>query len=305
MKPTAAPRRRPLLFVIGMVPLSVAAAVGLSMVGALTEPNVPRVLPPPDAAPAAFGELAPGIVREEPWTPADIVDEDPWAMFDELDGVAPWRHRLPHARYGRDATLGAYFVEEAVVLTEPAPCYHFARIVRGVGVDLDEPAASRITGQIMAWMDPPYFAGVDPPEGLRSCATSDRSQWGFVIEQVEPVACALPGREVRCFVAAEWRHDFGDRDRWWVNQLVFDAASGDLLADADLHADLDVAGLQALVGEVLCDAGLTCDPVGFDGSQLRPTADSVVVFLSPGDLEGVDDGVQLRIDRDVLPTHPT
>ncbi len=297
--------RRPVLAIIAMLPLAVVAAVVFSMLGALGEPDVPRVLPPPDAGPVEVGELEPGIVREAPWTPSSIIDGDPWALFDDLEGVAPWREHLPRSRYGRDPALGAYFVEEAVVLSDPAPCYHLTRIVRGVGVDLDEPAASRIAGQLMAWLDPAYFAGITPPDGLRDCQTRDRSQWGFAIEQVEPVACDLPDRDVRCFRAADWRHDFGERDTWWVDQLVFDAASGDEIADPELHPGLDVAALHVRLGEVLCDAEITCDPVQWRDGQLRPLAGSLVVALSPSDLHGLDQGVQLRIDRSVLPTRAT
>lgn len=290
---------------LGLLPLALVVAVALSMLGSARAPDVPRVLPPADPDPVERDELAPGIHREQPWTPHAIIAGDPWALFDELEGVAPWHEHLPRSRYGRHEATGAFFVEEAVVQSDPAPCYHLARVVHGVGIDLDEPAASRIAGQIMAWLDPAYFAGVAPPDGLRNCRTRDRSQWGFAIEQVEPVACELPDRDVRCFRAADWRHDFGERDTWWVNQLVFDASSGDELGDADLHPDLDVVALQARITEVMCDAGITCDPVHWRNGQLRPLADSLVVTLSPGDLAGIDQGVELHIDRDVLPTHAT
>lgn len=294
-------RRRPVQAVFGMLPLAVVVALAMSLAGAAREPDVPRVLPPPQAEATRVGQVAPGFVLEDPWTPAVILDGDPWDMFDAEDGVAPWREHLPRVRHGRDPALGAYFVEDAVVLTEPGPCYHLARVVRDVGVDLDEPAGSRISAQIMAWLDPPYFAGVSPPEGLRDCRTRDRSQWAFVVEQVEPVACAVPGRDVRCFRTADWRHDFGPRDTWWVNDLVFDAASGDQLGDADLHPDLDVGALHQRVGEILCDADVTCAPVRWRAGQLRPLEGALVLHLSPGDVDDLDGPVQLSIDRDVLP----
>jgi hypothetical protein len=295
-------RRRPVLVVVVSAVLSVVVAVAGALVGSSRAPDVPRVLPPPATAATDTGAIAPGFEREEPWTPAAIVADDPWALFDELEGVAPWRPELPALRFGRDEAVGDFFVEDAVVITDPAPCYRLARVVRGVGVDLDEPAASLVAQQLMAWLDPAYFAGVDPPAGLHGCRTRDRSQWGFAIEQVAPLPCAMPGHDVRCFRTADWRHDFGPRDVWWVSHLVFDATSGERLPDTGLHPDLDLPALHEQVAEVLCDAAVTCDPVLWRDGQMLPLADALVLELSPGDLAEADEGVRLRIARDVLPT---
>ncbi len=283
---------------------AVAVLGGAAMATALyvRAPDVPRVLPPPAAQEIESAVLAPGIVRMQPWTPADLLDAEPWELFDERHGVAPWREAMPSLRYGRDDAVGDWFVEDAVVRSNPAPCYHIARIVRGVGVDLDQPAADRVAQQIMAWLDPAYFAGVSPPDGLRGCRTRDRSQWGFAIEQVEPVPCALPGSDVRCFRAADWRHDFGERDVWWANLLVFDADTGDQLAVDALHPDVDVDAFNGRIEAALCGAGVTCGGVHWRAGQVYPLADALVVELSPGDIAEVDHGVRLRVARDVIPT---
>jgi hypothetical protein len=298
---TFGPTRRPILFVLGLVPAAaVVVALGAAF-GSSRPPDVPPALPPPAPAMVQLGPLAPGIVREQPWSPTGIVGDDPWSSFDEQEGVAAWRDHLPGLRFGRDEAVGDFFVEDAVVITDPAPCYHLARIVRGVGVDLAEPAATQVAGQLMSWLDPAYFAGIEPPPGLRGCRTRDRTQWGFAIEQVAPLDCAVPGRQVRCFRVADWRHDFGERDAWWASALVFDATTGERLADVELHPQLDLPALRARVTEVLCDAAVNCGRIGWRDGQLLPLGDSIVLELSSGDLDEAGDGVRLRIDREVLP----
>ena len=297
-------------------PVAVAVSTLALLIGSLVAtvpgPAVDTVLPPapaPALQPAdvtlAAEHAALGIRVTAGWHPRHVMPEaDPWALFDGADGVRAWRHVLPRLRVANDAQ-GRLLVEDAVVLSDPGPCYHVARIVRGVSVGLPEPQGSAVAREIEGWLAPPYFSAVRVPAGSGPCRGRDRSHWGFAIEQVEPLACTVPGRDVLCVTLATWRYDFGRRDEWTSTRLVFDTSDGMLLDDASLHPDLDLAAFDGLVADVVCAAGGRCDGLAPRDGRLHPTATAIAVELSPG--EGADaqhGSLRVSIPRRLLPTLP-
>ena len=293
-----------------VVALGVAAMLALAALAGAPTPPAEGALPPAPAVPlrpsdaARVDELrANGVTLAPGWVPTGVFgDVDPWTLVRPGRGVAAWVEALPQLRFGEDAATGTWFVEDAVVLREPAACYHVARIVRSVGVALPSPAGEAIADVLTSWLEPRYFTAVPTPVGPGPCSTTDRSQWGFAIEQAMPSTCALPEREVVCFTVAKWRSDAGARDGWTSAHLTFDAVSGEQLQDTDLHPQLDVAALRALAAEVLCVHGAECADVRWRSGQIVPQLDHLVVELSPGEgADPVHGSLRLVIPRTLLP----
>jgi len=300
--------RGPALVAAGVVLL--LAAAGLHRVGGsgpdLALPPAPPVaLAAPD--PTAAAALARyGIALTAGWQPGDLLGtEDPWSLHDGSEGVAGWIDELPRVRFVYDGD-GRLFVEDAVVVADPAHCYHLARTVRRVGVGVPPPAGPRIAEQLEAWLEPPYFSAVRQPVGLGPCSGPDRSQWGFAIEQAEPLPCAVPDRTVVCFTLAKWRYDFGARDLWTSTHPAFDLTTGERLEDEALHPGLDRVALVALVDRSVCVLGGRCDGVPERDGRMRPTRTSLVIEFSPGEAADARHGsLRLTIPRWALPLVPT
>jgi hypothetical protein len=293
-----------------LVPFAVAALVTAALL--LDGPAAPhaRELPPDPPAPLRPAEparvdalRATGVTIDAGWEPSGVFgDVDPWSLADLDRGVADWAEALPQLRFGEDAATGTWFVEDAVVLREPSPCYHVARIVRSVGVALPAPAGEAIADVLASWLEPRYFTPVPTPVGPGPCSTTDRSQWGFAIEQAQPLPCALPERDVVCFTVAKWRSDAGARDSWTSAHLTFDAVSGALLQDADLHPQLDVGALRALVTDALCAYGAACADVRWRSGQIVPQLEQLSIELSPGEAAGSEHGsLRVVVPRALLP----
>jgi len=302
--------RGPTLVAAGVLTLlAVAALQGRS--GELQRslppgPPAPLVVADADAAQALAQQ---GITLTAGWRPTGLFEvDDPWALIDADDGVAGWLEDLPRIRLSYD-DVGRLFVEDAVIVADPAHCYHLARIVRRVGVGIPPPAGPHIADQLESWLEPPYFSGVRNPIGRGPCSGSDRTQWGFAIEQAEPLPCVVPGRDVVCFTLAKWRHDFGPRDLWTSTHRAFDVHTGERLADGELHPDLDVVAFDALVDAAVCTMGGTCDGVPPREGRIHPTLTSLIVELSPGEAADATHGsLRLNIPRRTLPrttTSPT
>lgn len=293
-------------------PLTVGVTMlGILLASVLFAPSGPAVasLPPPPDEPltvsdrmlaAAHAEA--GISVASGWRPGTILGPgDPWEDLHPTDGVLDWVDDLPRLRAAYD-TSGRLIVEDAVVLRDPARCYHLARIVRQVSVGLPPPVGPAIAEQIEAWLSPPYFSAVRPAPGTGPCVGRDRSHWGFAIELAEPLDCDVPGRDVLCVTVAKWRYDFGPRDRWTSAHLVFDVVDGTLVDDGDLHPDLDLTALDALVDAVVCAAGGRCDGVPPREGRIHPTTAALVVDLSPGEGAHARHGsLRVTIPRDALP----
>jgi hypothetical protein len=245
---------------------------------------------------------AAGITVSSGWDPAGLFGaSDPWELLDEQDGVRGWIDELPGLRLAYD-TAGRLLVEDAVVVRDPARCYHLARIVRRVGIGLPPPAGPAIAEQLEAWLEPPYFSGVRAPAGVGPCTGRDRTRWGFAIEQAEPLDCAVPGREVLCVTLAKWRSDFGQRDVWTSTHRAFDVADGTRLDDTELHEGLDVATFEALVADVVCAAGGRCDGIVAREGRIHPTRTALIVELSPGEGAHARHGsLRVSIPRGALP----
>lgn len=295
-------------------PLAVAAtALTVVLLSIVTNPRGPAgaaVLPPVPAVPLtvrdavrAAEHAAAGITVTPGWRPTGVFDGvDPWSLVEADEGVRGWIDVLPRLRTAYDPA-GRLLVEDAVVVADPARCYELARIVRGIGVGLPPPAGPTIAAQLEGWLAPPYFSPVRTPAGSGPCTGRDRSRFGFAIEQAEPLACEVPGREVLCATVAKWRYDFGPRDEWTAAHLVFDAGDGRALGDEELHPALDVAALDALVDEVVCAAGGRCDGVPPREGRVRPTRTALIVELSPGEGAGAEHGsLSVRVPRHLLPT---
>jgi len=296
-----------------IVTCAIALLAGAAVLGRGTllgsGPEQPASLPP--SGPTALVPTKPdhaaqlaarGITLSEGWQPADLIEaDDPWALLDPSDGVRTWIDRLPRVRMVYD-DAGRLFVEEAVVIADPADCYHLARIVRRVGVGIPPPAGTDIASQLEAWLEPPYFSAAPGPDGRGSCGRIGRSQWGFAIEQAEPLPCMVPGRDAVCFTLAKWRHDFGPRDEWTSTHRVFDANSGQRLDDVELHPGLDVAAFDALVDDAVCASGGRCDGVPSRDGRLHPTRTAIIVELSPGEAAHPSHGsLRLTVPRRSLP----
>jgi len=303
-------------------PLSVAVAVlvllGVAAVASGRPSLQERALPPATPVlpevhdPVRAAELqGAGITLGPGWRPVDLLVDprqsgplDAWSVADGPDGVGAWEDLLPELRLLYD-DRGRLLVEDAVVVRHPAHCYQLARTVQRLGVGLPPPVGPAIAEQLEGWLEPPYFSGVPNPVGRGPCTGSDRSQWGFAIEQAEPLSCAVPGRDVICFTLAKWRHDFGPRDVWTSTHRAFDVTTGDRLEDEELHAGLDVAAFDRLVDESVCVFGGRCDGVTPRTGRIHPTRTTLVVELSPGEAAGVEHGsLRLTVPRAVLPLIP-
>lgn len=294
--------------------LLLLAAAGLT---ALHEPAQPRPLPPAPAVAllaedrAALETLrSAGVTVSAGWDPLGVLDDprgqvtDPWAIAAGRDGVRAWDGLLPGLRLLYDAQ-GRLLVEDAVVVLDPAHCYHVARTVRRIGVGLPPPAGPAIAAQLEAWLEPPYFSSVPSPVGRGTCTGPDRSQWGFAIEQAEPLDCTVPGRDVICFTLAKWRHDFGARDVWTSTHRTFDVMTGERLDDDALHPRLDVTALDALLDASVCASGGRCDGVAAREGRIHPTATALVIELSPGEAaDPVHGSLRVRVPRSALPLLP-
>ena len=294
-------------------PSAVAAAtlavLVLSVVATPRGPAAGAPLPPAPPTPLAVADdalstrhLAAGITVTPGWRPEELFDgADPWSLVDPVDGVRPWVEDLPRLRLAYD-DAGRLLVEDAAVVRDPARCYHLARIVRRVGVGLPPPAGPAIAEQVEGWLAPPYFSAVPPPEGSGPCDGRDRSRFGFAIEQAEPLACEVPGRDVLCVTVAKWRYDFGQRDGWTSAHLAFDVSDGAPLDEGSLHPGLELAAFDALVDEVLCAAGGWCDGVPPREGRIRPTRTALVVELSPGEGAAAEHGsLRVTVPRRALP----
>jgi hypothetical protein len=295
--------RGPLLVVSGVLALLATAALqgATSQTQRSLPPGHPSPLVVRDAGAAqAFGQG--GVTLTTGWQPSGVIDaEDPWALLDDRDGVAAWVERLPRIRISYDGA-GRLFVEDAVVVPDPAHCYHLARVVRSVGVGLPPPVGPHIASQLEAWLEPPYFSGVRNPIGRGPCSGSDRSQWGFAVEQAEPLPCVVPGREVVCFTLAKWRYDFGPRDVWTSTHRAFDLRTGERLSDEELHPGLDLGEFDALVGRAVCAMGGRCDGIPPREGRIHPTRTALVIELSPGEAAELAHGsLRLTIPRRILP----
>jgi hypothetical protein len=273
---------------------------------------------PPSLPPVAATTLVPaqperaeeftrmGITLTEGWKPSGLIEgDDAWQLLDPADGVRAWIDRLPRVRMEYD-DAGRLFVEEATVIADPAECYHLARVVRRVGIGVPPPAGSDIADQLEAWLEPPYFSAAPTPDGRGPCGAVGRSQWGFAIEQAEPLPCVVPDHDAVCFTLAKWRYDFGERDEWTSTHRAFDATSGQRLDDTDLHPGLDVEAFDALVDAAVCAMGGRCDGVPSREGRLHPTRSSIVVELSPGEAADPAHGsLRLTVPRRALPLVPT
>ena len=269
--------------------------------GGVLPPDAPSSLVP-DGSPAGVRHAAAGISVSSGWRPEVVFGgADPWAVVDPHEGVRAWVEALPRLRLAYD-DAGRLLVEDAVVLRDPAPCYHVARVVRRVGVGLPPPAGPAIAQQIEGWLAPPYFSPARLPDGSGPCEGPSRSRFGFAIEQAEPLTCEIPGRDVLCVTVAKWRFDFAERDEWTAAHLVFDATDGATLTEDAMHPGLDVAAFDALVDEVVCAAGGRCDGLPPREGRVRPTRDALIVELSPGEGALPEHGsVRVSVPRDALP----
>lgn len=298
--------------------VTVIAMFGAAVLATPRGPAPDRVLPPAPPVPldehdAERSEVLrrSGITLDAGWRPTELlvdrrraVPVDPWALADGPKGVSVWKDLLPGLRLVYDLD-GRLLVEDAVVIERPAHCYHLARTVRSVGVGLPPPVGPAIAEQLEAWLEPPYFSGVRSPVGRGPCSGTDRSQWGFAIEQAEPLACAVPGRDAICFTLAKWRHDFGSRDTWTSTHRAFDVTTGERLDDADLHPALDVDAFEQLLDEAVCAFGGRCDGVLPREGRIHPTRSTLVVELSPGEAAAPEHGsLRLTVPRALLPLLP-
>ena len=294
-------------------PSTVAAAMiavlVLSVVATPRGPAVGSPLPPAGPAPLVVADQtltarhrAAGITVTQGWRPHGVFGAvDPWTLVDPVDGVRPWIDGLPRLRLTYD-DADRLLIEDAVVVQDPARCYHLARVVRRIGVGLPPPAGPAIAQQVEGWLAPPYFSAVRTPDGSGPCDGRDRSRFGFAIEQAEPLACAVPDRDVLCVTVAKWRYDFGERDEWTSAHLIFDITDGTPLDEGSLHPGLDVAAFDALVDEVLCAAGGRCDGIPVREGRVRPTRTALIVELSPGEgAEADHESLRATVPRHALP----
>jgi len=273
-----------------LVATALAAVLAGSVLSAARGSADGGSLPPPARVPLEVRDAprmaeheAAGITVTVGWGPEGrFAPDDPWDLVEDRDGVRAWIAALPGLRMAYDPD-GRLLVEDAVVVADPARCYHLARVVRRVGVGLPPPAGPTIAEQLEAWLEPPYFSAVRAPSGVGPCTGGDRSRWGFAIEQAEPLACAVPGRAVLCVTLAKWRSDFGERDVWTSTHRAFDVVDGTRLDDGALHAGLDVHAFDALVDDVLCAAGGRCDGIPPREGRIHPTRTALNVELSPGE----------------------
>ncbi len=304
-------------------PVAIATVVGIAvLILSITSlsiaswdrnPSGPPVLPPapdvPIGASNAEGTTRfaqQGITLTTGWRPTGLIEGGrAWDLARSPEGVAAWVDHLPRLRMVYD-DAGRLFIEDATVITAPAPCYHLARVVRRIGVGLPPPIGPEIAGQLEAWLEPPYFSAVPTPDGRGRCGGIDPADLGFAIEQAEPLACVVPGRTTACFTLAKWRYDFGARDVWTSTHRAFDATTGRRLDDGELHPGLDLAAFDRLVDAAVCAFGGRCDGIPAREGRLHPTRTAIAVEFSPGEAaDAVHGSLRLTIPRHALPIDAT
>lgn len=221
--------------------------------------------------------FGPGVAHE-----ALVGPPGPWVGWDADRGVAAWPELLrPRVTL---VVPGERFVEEAYVAATPAPCYAFHRTVTDLDVGIDGPVGARIAAELLTWLEPPYFAGEVASDDDPRCRDRPRAAYGFAVEEVGRVACAVPdGPELRCFLVAQWAWHLGDVDVRRVAHLVFERATGTLLDGEALHPGVDPAAVDARVSALVCAAGGRCAPLVLGPGQVHPTRSGLVVDLAPGE----------------------
>lgn len=170
---------------------------------------------------------------------------------------------------------GEPFVEDVVVDRYPTPCHAFHRRVRGVDTGIPGEVGERMERTILERLGPfPYSyleEGDDPLDDswCRDVATREASKYetGFISDLVTRVDCALPTREIRCFVASRWWKEAAMVPSWSGEALVFDRMTGEHLTGAALHPGLTDDDFRLMLRLVLHTlAGVRLEPGDLDPS---------------------------------------
>lgn len=285
-------------------------------------PTVPAVPAPErpllDLLRAEFGidRIDPTEVAFDP-PPDGFIAEAFTNYLDEDFGVDPGVTEL----FGDRATsivADEPFVERAETrVTDVGGCRLHHRRIRDVTVGIEGDAGVRIATQLRRASNPASFFDYEGsrdvflhPEYFLERTCEENLAIGveefYVVEEIVPVACELPGREVRCFALSRYTARVG----WTVTiagfVVVFDRETGELVQRSDLVPGLTTAEVDRLVELVVrdrlaelgsgdADAVFDADPTTL--GSLVPTADGLAyleLFL------GLDTPIGLQLGQATL-----
>lgn len=173
--------------------------------------------------------------------------------YDFLAEEGEWREWTRNfvPRPTRDIDPG--FVEGAVLLLDPEPvCVDFHRQIRDLRSGVPGRAGARIDAAMLEATGPrPFpYVGAEVDGSFPHCLDPDKGEWwgrGYILDEVLPVACALPDRELRCYVFTRWYYGQMARDHWFAEAFVFDATTGERLTGEVLHPGMSAERLARLV----------------------------------------------------------
>lgn len=210
------------------------------------------------------------------------------------------------------------FVERAETrVTDIGGCRLHHRRIRDVSVGIDGEPGVRIATQLRRASNPASFFDYEGsqdvflhPEYFLEQTCEENLALGveefYVVEEIVPVPCELPGREVRCFALSRSTVRVG----WTVSiagfVVVFDRETGELVQRSDLVPGLTTAEVDRLVELVvrdrLTDLGSGDADEVFDSDpttlgSLIPTADGLAYLEL---FWGLDTPIGLQIGQAIV-----
>jgi hypothetical protein len=267
-------------------------------------PPPPRPAPPPPPpAPGAeellaeeygIADLAAAGIRVED-DDLDLITGIFRDGYDHLADEGEWRRWTTNFAPRPPAFPDDGFVEGAVVVLDPRrPCVDFHRQIQSVESGIPDEAGDRMEAALLAATGPrpfPYVGAEDVPGSFPQCLDPAKGEWwgkGYVLDEIVPIRCALPGRDLRCFVVTRWSYTQAAASSWVAEAFVFDGLTGERIAGAALHPGISAERLDRLARLALhVDGGV---PLAADGGPVPalPTAPDATSSVLP-----TDDGVKV------------
>lgn len=290
-------------------------------------PSTPRTPPSPSDDPSTEGDLLLaefGIARIEALDveagplPFRLLGDDFWDYVDDEGRIDPAVERL----FG-DRRVELAPGEVVVELAETreslvGECRLIHRWVRGVEVGIAGDAGDRIAAQLRRSSDPDTlfdFPGSsivysDPAEIVgRFCAEAAAAGVTefYQVDEVAPVPCGLPKRELRCYSVSRLGAAVGGAVNLMGFVLVFDRETGELVPLADRHPGLTEPEAERLIQLVARELpfergtfGSGTDPgrSPVSNGSLVPTVDGLAYVEM---VWGLDTPIAIQVGQLVLP----